>query len=417
MMMLISKIAKNYTMEAAYLVNGTRTAFGNFGGTLSPIRTDDLAAHVIQKLLEKYPNLPQNEFDDVILGCANQAGEDNRNIARMALLLAGMPVSVPGETVNRLCSSGMSAIVHAYRAIASGEGDLFIAGGVEHMTRGPWVISKVSKPFGRDAEMHDSSFGWRFVNKKMHQMYGTDSMGQTAENLAEMYKISRDDQDAFALNSQQKAAKATESGRLSKEISAIDIPQRKKDPIVFDKDEFIKANSNLETLAKLRTAFKRQEDGGSVTAGNSSGLNDGAAVTLIASESAVKKHNLKPLARIVSSAVSGVEPRIMGIGPVSASEKALKRAGLELGQMGIIELNEAFAAQSLAVLREMGISDDDERVNPNGGAIAIGHPLGASGARITHTAAIEMHEKNQQYALATMCVGVGQGYAIVLEKC
>lgn len=403
-------------MKASYIVDGIRTAFGNFGGTLSPIRIDDLAAHVLKELMSRNPSIPAEVIDDVILGCANQAGEDNRNVARMALLLAGLPWSVPGETVNRLCSSGMSSIIHARRAIAAGEGDVFISGGVEHMTRGPWVISKVSKAFGRDAEMHDSSFGWRFVNPKMKDLYGTHSMGQTAENLAEMFRISREDQDKFALNSQQKAAKAIESGRLSKEIASIDIPQRKKDPIVFDTDEFVKANTSLEVLSKLRTAFKKAEEGGTVTAGNSSGLNDGSAAVLVASEDAVKKYNLKPLARIVSSGVSGVEPRIMGIGPVPASELALKRAGLTLNDMDVIELNEAFAAQSLAVIREMGLDDNDPRINPNGGAIAIGHPLGASGTRITHTAALELNLSNKKYALATMCVGVGQGYAVVLEK-
>ncbi len=403
-------------MEASFIVDGVRTAFGNFGGTLAQVRTDDLAAHVIRKLVERHPEIPLEAYEDVILGCANQAGEDNRNVARMALLLAGLPWSVPGETVNRLCSSGMSAIVHAYRAIATGEGDLFISGGVENMTRGPWVISKASQAFGRDAEMHDSSFGWRFINPKMKELYGTDSMGETAENLAERFKISREDQDAFAYWSQQKASAAIENGRLAKEIVSLEIPQRKKNPIVFDTDEFVRPETKLEVLAKLRTAFKKQENGGSVTAGNSSGLNDGSAAVIVASESAVTKYNLKPLARIVSSGVSGVEPRIMGIGPVEASQKALKRAGLSLNDIGIIELNEAFAAQSLAVSRELGLKDDDPRINPNGGAIAIGHPLGASGTRITHTAALELHEQNKKYALATMCVGVGQGYAIVLEK-
>lgn len=403
-------------MEASYIVDGVRTAFGNFGGTLSQVRTDDLGAYVIKKLVERHPEIPLEAYEDVILGCANQAGEDNRNIARMALLLAGLPWSVPGETVNRLCASGMSAIVHAYRAISSGEGDLFISGGVENMTRGPWVISKVSKAFGRDAEMHDSSFGWRFVNPKMKELFGTHSMGETAENLAQKFKISREDQDAFAYWSQQKASKALENGRLAKEIVSLEIPQRKKDPIVFDTDEFVRPETKPEVLAKLRTAFKKQEDGGSVTAGNSSGLNDGSAAVIIASESAITKYNLKPLARIVSSGVSGVEPRIMGIGPVQASQKALKRAGISLNDLGIIELNEAFAAQSLAVTRDLGLKDNDPRINPNGGAIAIGHPLGASGTRITHTAALELHEQDKKYALATMCVGVGQGYAVVLEK-
>ena len=398
----------------AYIIDGIRTPFGNFTGTLSPVRTDDLGAIPIKAIVEKHPEIPPNAYDDVIFGCANQAGEDNRNVARMCLLLAGLPWSVPGETVNRLCSSGMSAAIHARRAIAAGEGDVFIVGGVEHMTRGPWVISKVSKAFGRDAKMHDSSFGWRFVNPKMKELYGTDGMGTTAENLAELYKISREDQDKFAYRSQMKAAVAKASGRLAEEIVSVEIPRRKQEPLLFSEDEFIKPNTSLEVLAKLRTAFKKE--GGTVTAGNASGLNDGAAAMIIASDNAVKNYALKPLARIVSSAVVGVEPRIMGIGPVYASEKALKRAGLKLADMGIIELNEAFAAQSLACTREMGLADDDPRINPNGGAIAIGHPLGVSGTRILHTAALELHKKKEKYALVTMCVGVGQGYATVIER-
>ncbi len=398
----------------SYIVNGIRTAIGNFTGTLSTIRTDDLGAIVINALMELNPTVPKNAIDDVIMGCANQAGEDNRNVARMCSLLAGLPWSVPGETVNRLCSSGMSAIIHANRAIKAGDGHLFVAGGVENMTRGPWVISKVSRAFGRDANMHDSSFGWRFINPKMQALYGTDGMGTTAENLAEKYNINREDQDKFACWSQMKAAKAQASGRLAKEITSVEIPQRKKDPIVFNEDEFIKPNTSLEVLAKLRTAFKKE--GGTVTAGNASGLNDGAAATLIASSQAVKEYNLKPLARIVSSAVVGVEPRIMGIGPVYASEKALKKANLTLEDMDIIELNEAFAAQSLACTRAMGLADDDPRINPNGGAIAIGHPLGVTGTRIMHSAALELHEQNKKYALVTLCVGVGQGYATIIER-
>lgn len=400
--------------KQAYLVDGIRTPFSKFRGNLSSIRTDDLGAIPIKALVEKHPEIPKDAYDDLIFGCANQAGEDNRNVARMCLLLAGLPWSVPGETVNRLCSSGMSATIHANRAIKAGDGDLFISGGVEHMTRGPWVISKVSQAFGRDAQMHDSSFGWRFVNKKMKELYGTDGMGTTAENLAEMYQINREDQDRFAYWSQMKAAKAQASGRLAKEIVPVEIPQRKADPIVFDSDEFIKPNTTLEVLGKLRTAFKKE--GGTVTAGNASGLNDGAAALLIASEDAVQQYDLKPLARIVSSGVVGVEPRIMGIGPVGASKKALAKAGLTLDDIGIIELNEAFAAQSLACTRELGLADDDPRINPNGGAIAIGHPLGVSGARILHTAALELHERNERYALVTMCVGVGQGYATILER-
>ncbi len=403
------------SMKQAFIIDGVRTPFGNFCGTLSAVRTDDLGAIPIKALVEKHPNIPAEAYDDVIFGCANQAGEDNRNVARMCLLLAGLPWSVPGETVNRLCASGMSAIVQANRAIKAGDGDLFISGGVENMTRGPWVISKVSKPYGRDAQMHDSSFGWRFVNKKMKDLYGTDGMGTTAENLAEMYQINREDQDRFAYWSQMKAAKAQASGRLAEEIVPVTIPQRKGDPVVFEKDEFVKPNTSLEVLAKLRSAFKKKEDGGTVTAGNASGLNDGAAAVLVASEDAVQKYDLKPLARIVSSAVVGVEPRIMGIGPVGASKKALAKANLSLSDMGIIELNEAFAAQSLACTRALGLADDDLRINPNGGAIAIGHPLGVSGARILHTAALELQKKNEKYALVTMCVGVGQGYAVVIE--
>ncbi|MCG8327687.1 MAG: 3-oxoadipyl-CoA thiolase [Chitinophagales bacterium] len=403
-------------MKDAFIIDGIRTPIGKFTGTLSTIRTDDLGALVIKELVERNPNIPKEAFDDVIMGCANQAGEDNRNVARMCLLLAGLPWSVPGETVNRLCSSGLSAIIHANRAIKTGDGEVFIAGGVEHMTRGPWVISKVSKPFGRDAQMHDSSFGWRFVNSKMKDMYGTDGMGKTAENLVDLYGINRADQDQFAYWSQMKAAKAMESGRLAKEIVAVEIPQRKKDPIRFEQDEFIKPNTSLEVLAKLRPAFRKQEDGGTVTAGNASGLNDGAAATIIASEDAVKKYGLKPMARIISSAVVGVEPRIMGIGPVNASNKALAKAGLTMDDIDIIELNEAFAAQALACIRAWGLADDDPRINPNGGAIAIGHPLGVTGARIAHTAALELQLTGKKYALITMCVGVGQGYAAVIER-
>ncbi|CAG0907862.1 unnamed protein product [Cyprideis torosa] len=396
--------------------DGIRTAIGNFKGSLAKVRTDDLAAHVIKALVERHPEIPTTAYDDVILGCANQAGEDNRNVARMSLLLAGLPYSVPGETVNRLCSSGLSAIIHAHRAIKAGDGDLFISGGVENMTRGPWVISKVSSAFGRDAEMHDSSFGWRFINPKLKALYGTDGMGMTAENLVEKYGISREDQDAFAAWSQHKAAKAQKSGRLAKEIISIAIPQRKKEPIIFENDEFIKPTTTPEILAKLRTAFKSKDEGGTVTAGNASGLNDGAAATMIASEQAVKDYALKPLARIVSSAVVGVEPRIMGIGPVEASKKALSKANLTLEDMDIIELNEAFAAQSLACTRAMGLADDDPRINPNGGAIAIGHPLGMTGSRILLSAAKELKRRGGKYALVTMCIGVGQGIAIIIEN-
>ena len=399
-----------------YIIDAIRTPIGKFTGSLSTIRTDDLAAHAIKALLDHHPNLPKEDIADVILGCANQAGEDNRNVARMALLLAGLPFSVPGETVNRLCASGMSAAIHAHRAIQTGDGDLFITGGVENMTRGPWVISKVSKPFGRDAQMHDSSFGWRFVNPKMKALYGTHGMGQTAENLAELYKISREDQDKFAYWSQMKATAAQQSGRLAEEIAPVEIPQRRAEAIVFKKDEFIRSTTTLVALAKLRPAFKKAEEGGSVTAGNASGLNDGAAAMLIASETGVKKYDLKPMARIVSSAVVGVEPRIMGIGPVHASNKALQKAGLKMEDMDIIEINEAFATQVLACTREWGIADNDARINPNGGGIAIGHPLGMTGARILQTAAIELQKQNKRYALVTMCIGVGQGYAVVIER-
>ena len=398
----------------AYIIDGIRTPIGSYKGTLSKVRTDDLAAKVIKEIVKRNPNIPKEAYDDVIMGCANQAGEDNRNVARMASLLAGLPFTVPGETVNRLCSSGLSAIIHANRAIKAGDGDLFISGGVENMTRGPYVIAKPSSAFGNDSKMYDSSFGWRFVNPKMEKLYGTDGMGVTAENLVEKYNISREDQDKFAYWSQMKAAKAQENQRLAKEIVTVEIPQRKKDPILFSEDEFVKPNTSLEVLGKLRPAFKK--DNGSVTAGNSSGLNDGAAATIIASTEAIKKYNLKPLARIVSSAVVGVEPRIMGIGPVEASNKALKKAGLTMADMDVIELNEAFSAQALACIRAWGLADDDERINPNGGSIAIGHPLGVTGTRIAYSAALELQEQNKRYALITMCIGVGQGYACIIEN-
>ncbi len=399
--------------DQAYIIDSVRTPFGNFRGALSPVRTDDLAALVIKELMNRNSSLSPQQIDDVIFGCANQAGEDNRNIARMALLLAGLPHTVPGETVNRLCASSMSAAIHANRAIKAGDGNLFVTGGVEHMTRGPWVISKVSTPFGNDAEMHDSSFGWRFINPKMEELYGTEGMGTTAENLVEKYQITREDQDSFAAWSQQKAGEAQSSGRFAEEIVPVEIPRRKKESLIFSEDEFIKPKTTPEILATLRPAFKKN---GSVTAGNSSGLNDGAVAMLIASEKAVKKHDLTPMARIVASGVAGVEPRIMGIGPVYASQIALKRSGLRLDQMDIIELNEAFAGQMLPCIREMGLEDDDPRLNPNGGAIAIGHPLGASGGRILQTAAIELQKQKKQYALVTMCIGVGQGYAVILER-
>jgi acetyl-CoA acyltransferase len=397
-----------------FIIDGIRTPIGSFGGALSSVRGDDLAAYVISELVKRNPSIPTTEIADVILGCVNQAGDDNRNVARMSALLAGLPHTVPGETINRLCASGMSAVVQAARAVQAGEGDIFIAGGVEHMTRGPWVISKTSKPFGTDAQMFDSSFGWRFVNPRMEAMYGTEAMGKTAENLAELYQISRDDQDAFAVHSQQKAAVAQASGRLAQEITPISIAGKKGESTLFEHDEFIKPGTSLEKLATLKPAFKK--DGGSVTAGNASGLNDGAAAIYMASEKAVKQYGLTPKARIVSSAVVGVEPRIMGIGPVPATQLALKRANLTLEQMDIIELNEAFAAQSLACIRQLGLQDNDARINKNGGAIALGHPLGMSGARILLSAALELQQTGGRYALATMCIGVGQGYAVVIER-
>jgi acetyl-CoA acyltransferase len=400
--------------KQAYIVGGIRTAVGNFGGTLAAVRTDDLAAHVLRELMNKYNTVDPAAINDVIMGCANQSGEDNRNVARMAVLLAGLPVTVPGETVNRLCASGLTAAMAAARTIMCNEGDLMIAGGVENMTRGPWVISKTSTPYGRDAQMFDSSFGWRFINPKMKELYGVDAMGETAENVADRDKISREDQDQFALWSQQKAAAAQSKGRLAKEITAVTIPQRKGDAIVFAQDEFMKPKTTLEGLSALKPSFRKD---GTVTAGNASGLNDGAAALLLASEHGMKQFGLQPLARIVSSGVAGVEPRIMGIGPVQAANQALQRAGLTMNDIDIIELNEAFAAQSLGCTRSWGLVDNDPRINPNGGAIALGHPLGMSGARILNSAAIELHEQNKRYALITMCIGVGQGYAVIIEKC
>ena len=401
-------------MLEAYIVDGIRTPIGSLGGSLSGVRADDLAALVIKVLTERNPNIPTQAIDDVIIGCANQAGDDNRNVARMALLLAGLPVTVPGETVNRLCASGMSAVIQAARAIKSGDGEILIAGGVEHMTRAPWVISKTSKPFGNDAQMFDSSFGWRFVNPHMQKLYGIDPMGVTAENLVELYKISREDQDAFAYQSQMKAKKAQHNDRFEEEIAGVEMSVKRNETTLFGTDEFVKPETTLERLAQLKPAFKKE--GGSVTAGNSSGLNDGAAALYLASEVALKKYSLTPKVRVVSSAVIGVEPRIMGIGPVQATKKALDKAGLTLQDIDVIELNEAFAAQCLACIRAWGLEDNDPRINPNGGAIALGHPLGMSGARIIQTAMIELHEKNKRYALATMCIGVGQGYAVILEK-
>ena len=396
-----------------YIVDGVRSAIGNFGGTLSALRADDLAALAIKALMQRHPNFDWEKVEDVILGCANQAGEDNRNVARMAGLLAGLPISVAGETVNRLCASGMAAVVNASRAIKDGAGDFYIAGGVEHMTRGPWVISKTSQAFGRDAQMFDSSFGWRFINPKMEEIYGVDSMGMTAENLSDAFSIDRVAQDQFAFWSQKKALEAQNKGILAEEIFTIDIPQRKKEPISFSKDEFIRPSTTLEGLSALKPAFRKE---GSVTAGNASGLNDGSAALLIASESGIEHTGLKPLARIVSAAVSGVEPRIMGIGPVEASKKALQRANLTLDNIDIIEINEAFAAQVLSCTRQLGLKDDDSRINPNGGAIALGHPLGMSGARILLSASRELQRSKKKYALVTMCIGVGQGIAMIIQR-
>jgi len=395
-----------------YIVDAVRTAIGNYGGTLKDVRTDDLASIPIKELIKK-TQIDPSYIDDVIIGCANQAGEDNRNVARMALLLAGIPYNVPGETINRLCASGMSSIIHAHRAIKAKDGDLFISGGVENMTRGPLVISKASTAYGRDSKMFDSSFGWRFINPLLDKLYGTDSMGTTAENLVSKYNISREDQDKFAYNSQMKASLSQKNGVFEQEIVKVVIPQRKKEDIIFDKDEFIKPNTSVEILSKLRAAFKKD---GSVTAGNSSGLNDGAAAMLLSSDEGLKKFNLKPKARIISSAVVGVEPKIMGIGPVHASNKALNKVNLSLDDMDVIEINEAFSAQALACIRELKLEDNDQRINPNGGAIALGHPLGMSGTRIIQSATNELIRKNKRYALITMCIGVGQGYATIIEK-
>ncbi|HEY0970418.1 MAG TPA: 3-oxoadipyl-CoA thiolase [Gemmatimonadales bacterium] len=399
----------------AYIVDGVRTPIGAFGGGLATVRPDDMAAHVICRLLERHPGLDPAEIADVVLGCANQAGEDNRNVARMALLLAGLPPTVPGETVNRLCSSGLSAIAHAARGVRLGEGDIYVAGGVESMTRAPYVLSKSARPFGRDVELFDTSIGWRFVNPRLPEKFGVDSMGETAENVAEQFGVSREDQDRFAHWSQRKAAAAQERGRFEREIAPVEIPPKKKGaaPELFAVDEHPRPDTTLEALAKLRPAFRQ---GGTVTAGNASGINDGACAVLVASEAAVERLGVEPLARIVSAAAAGVEPRIMGMGPVPSSRKALAQAGLTLGEIDVIELNEAFAAQVLASLRELGIPDDDPRLNPNGGAIALGHPLGMSGARVALSAAHQLRETGGRYALTTMCIGVGQGMAAVLER-
>ncbi len=402
-------------MNDAYILDGVRTAVGSIGGQLSEVRADDMAGHVIAALVARHGSLDPARITDVILGCANQAGEDNRNVARMAALLAGLPTSVPGETVNRLCASGMSAVANAARAVRLGDGDLYVAGGVENMTRAPYAMSKASKPFARDIELFDTSLGWRFINPALRDRYGVDSMGQTAENVAEQYGISRADQDHFSMRSQHKAAAARAAGRFAPEIAPVEIAQRKGAAKIVDTDEFIRAETTIETLAKLKCAF-RTDGKGSVTAGNSSGLNDGAAALLIGSETSAREIGAEPMTRIVATAVAGVDPRVMGLGPVPATRRALAQAGLTLEQMDVIELNEAFAAQSLGCLREFGLADDDSRVNPNGGAIALGHPLGMSGARLLLTASHELRRTGGRYALATMCVGVGQGMATILER-
>ena len=401
------------SLKTAYLIDGVRTPIGSFAGALSKVRADDLAAIVLKELMLRNPSIDQLAIHDVIMGCSNQAGEDNRNVARMALLLAGMPVTVPGVTVNRLCASGLSASMDAARNIMTGDAELMVAGGIEHMTRAPMVMAKAESAFAKNIEMADSTFGWRFVNPKMKAQYGVDPMGETAENLADLHQISRADQDLFAMRSQQKATAARASGRFAKEIIAVEVQQKKETKLISE-DEFIKPQTSLAGLSNLKPAFRKE---GTVTAGNASGLNDGAAALLFASAEAIKKYNLTPKAKIISMGVIGVMPNIMGIGPVEASNLALQKAGLSIADMDIIELNEAFAAQSLACIRSWGLADDDIRINPNGGAIALGHPLGMSGARILNSAAIELHEKNKRYALVTMCIGVGQGYAVIIEKC
>jgi acetyl-CoA acyltransferase len=398
-------------MTNAYLVDGTRTPIGRYAGALASVRADDMAAHVIRTLMARFPADMAGAIEEIILGSANQAGEDNRNVARMAGLLAGLPVEIPGTTVNRLCGSGLDAIGIAARAIKAGEADLMIAGGVESMTRAPLVMGKAQEAFQRSAEVFDTTIGWRFVNPLMKAQYGIDSMPETAENVAEDYQVSRADQDAFALRSQARASAAQKNGRLAQEITPVSIPQRKGDPIIVDKDEHPR-ETTLEKLASLGTPFRK---GGSVTAGNASGVNDGAAAVLVASEAAVKRFGLAPLARITGLATAGVPPRIMGIGPAPATQKLCARLGITPKDFDVIELNEAFAAQALASLRLLGLPDDAEHVNPNGGAIALGHPLGMSGARLALTAAIELKARGGKRALASMCIGVGQGIALGLE--
>ncbi len=401
-------------MAEAFICDYIRTPIGRFGGSLSAVRTDDLGAVPLGALMERNGNVDWAAVDDVIYGCANQAGEDNRNVARMSLLLAGLPVDVTGTTVNRLCGSGMDAVIMAARAIKAGEAELMIAGGVESMSRAPFVMPKATEAFSRNAEIYDTTIGWRFVNPLMKKQYGIDSMPETGENVAADFSVSRADQDAFAARSQDKAVAAQGNGRLAKEIAPVSIPQRKGDPVVVDKDEHPRAGTTVETLAKLGTPFRKE--GGTVTAGNASGVNDGAAALIVASEAAARKYGLTPIARVLGGATAGVPPRLMGIGPAPATKKLCARLGLKPSDFDIIELNEAFASQGIAVLRDLGIAEDAEHVNPNGGAIALGHPLGMSGARITGTAALELQMRQAKLALATMCIGVGQGIAVALER-
>lgn len=401
-------------MSQAFICDAIRTPIGRYGGVLASVRPDDLAALVIKRLMERNPSVDRAQIEDVMFGCVNQAGEDNRNVARMASLLAGLPVEVAGVTINRLCGSGLDAVGSAARAIKTGEMDLIIAGGAESMTRAPYVMGKGEAPFSRGYELQDTTMGWRFVNPLLKAQYGIDSMPETAENLAEKYNISREDQDAFAFRSQQRAAAAQASGRFAEEITPVEIARRKQEPLIVDKDEHIRPETTLEGLAALRAPFR--PTGGTVTAGNASGINDGACAILMASETAAKEHGLTPRARVVGMQVAGVEPRIMGYGPVPAVQRLLAKTGLTIDQMDVIELNEAFAAQALSVTRGLGIADDAENLNPNGGAIALGHPLGMSGARLVTTATIELHKRKGRYALCTMCIGVGQGIALILER-
>jgi 3-oxoadipyl-CoA thiolase len=400
-------------VKDAYICDAVRTPIGRYGGSLASVRADDLGAAPIRALMERNTSVGWAQVEDVWYGCANQAGEDNRNVARMSSLLAGLPVEVPGVTVNRLCGSGMDAVGSAARAIKAGEVELAIAGGVESMSRAPFVTGKASSAFSRDAQMYDTTIGWRFVNELMKQQYGVDSMPETAENVAEQFQIAREDQDAFALRSQHKAAAAQEAGHLNDEIVAVSIPQRKAEPLLVSTDEHPRAGTTIEALAKLGTPFR---ENGSVTAGNASGVNDGACALLIASAEAAQRHGLTPKAKVLAMASSALEPRIMGYGPFEASRKVLDKAGVTLADMDVIELNEAFAAQGLAVIRALGLADDDARINPCGGAIALGHPLGMSGARLVTTAMYQLHRTGGRYALCTMCIGVGQGIALVIER-